>query len=50
MRVGPGVALEDAQDTIRDRLERRALDERVEAWVAELRARADVRVVAPDWH
>jgi hypothetical protein len=43
-----GVALEDAQDAIRARLERRALDERVEAWVVELRARADVRVVAPD--
>jgi hypothetical protein len=43
-----GVALEDAQDAIRARLERRALDERVEAWVAELRARAEVRVVAPD--
>jgi hypothetical protein len=43
-----GVALEDAQDAIRARLERRALDERVEAWIAELRARADVRIVAPD--
>jgi hypothetical protein len=42
-----GIALEDAQDAIRARLERRALDERVEAWVAELRARAEVRVVSP---
>jgi hypothetical protein len=42
-----GTALEDAQDAIRARLERRALDERVEAWVAELRARAEARVVSP---
>jgi hypothetical protein len=42
-----GVPLEDAQEAIRARLERRALDERVEAWVAELRTRADVRRVAP---
>ena len=42
-----GLALEDAQDAIRARLERRALDERIEAWVGELRARADVRVVPP---
>jgi hypothetical protein len=40
-----GPALEDEQEAIRARLERQALDERVEAWVAELRARADVRVV-----
>jgi hypothetical protein len=40
-----GPALEDEQDEIRARLERRALDERVEAWVKELRARADVRYV-----
>jgi len=32
-----GPALEDEQDAIRARLERRALDERVEAWVKELR-------------
>jgi hypothetical protein len=38
-----GPALEDEQETIRARLERRALDERIEAWVGELRARADVR-------
>jgi hypothetical protein len=43
-----GTALEDAQGAIRARLERRALDERVEAWVAELRARAAVRLVTPD--
>lgn len=42
-----GIPLEDAQDSIRARLERRALDERVEAWIAELRSRADVRTVAP---
>lgn len=41
-----GVPLEDAQEALRARLERRALDERVEAWVKELRGRADVRVVA----
>jgi hypothetical protein len=42
-----GPALEDAQDEIRERLERRALDERIEAWVRELRGRADVRYVSP---
>jgi hypothetical protein len=40
-----GPALEDEEETIRARLERRALDERVEAWVRDLRARADVRYV-----
>ncbi len=40
-----GPALEDAQEVIRARLERRALDERIEAWVRELRSRADVRYV-----
>jgi len=40
-----GAAFEDEADAIRARLERRALDERVEAWVKELRARADVRYV-----
>ncbi len=40
-----GPALEDAQELIRARLERRALDERIEAWVRELRSRADVRYV-----
>jgi hypothetical protein len=38
-----GLAFEDEQETIRARLERRALDERIESWIAELRARADVR-------
>jgi hypothetical protein len=42
-----GLPLEDAQETIRARLERQALDERVEAWVRELRARASVRLVDP---
>ncbi len=41
-----GPAFEDAQNDVRSRLERRALDERIEAWVKELRARADVRYVA----
>ena len=40
-----GPALEDAQEEIREKLERRALGERIEAWVRELRARADVRYV-----
>jgi hypothetical protein len=40
-----GPAFEDERDAIRARLERRALDERVEAWVKELRARANVRYV-----
>jgi hypothetical protein len=43
-----GPALEDEQQAIRARLERRALDERIEAWVKELRARADVRYVEPE--
>ena len=40
-----GPAFEDEQDELRARLERRALDERIEAWVRELRQRADVRYV-----
>jgi hypothetical protein len=40
-----GPALEDEQEVIRARLERRALDERIETWVRELRSRADVRYV-----
>lgn len=40
-----GPAFEDQRDELRARLERRALDERIEAWVAELRQRADVRYV-----
>ncbi len=40
-----GPALEDEQEAIRARLERKALDERIEVWVAELRARADLRYV-----
>lgn len=46
-----GASWEAEKDKVRARLERRALDERVEAWVRELRARADVRYVgraAPD--
>lgn len=40
-----GDSWEEAKHRVRERLERRALDERVEAWVRELRARADVRYV-----
>jgi hypothetical protein len=43
-----GPALEDEAQEIRKRLEQRALDERIEAWVTELRARADVRYVPPE--
>ncbi len=42
-----GPAFEDEQEELRARLERRALDERIEAWVKELRSRSDVRYVAP---
>lgn len=38
-----GDSYEAAKEAVRARLERRALDERVEAWVRELRARAEVR-------
>ena len=40
-----GESFEAEKDRIRERLERRALDERIEAWVRELRGRADVRYV-----
>jgi hypothetical protein len=40
-----GDSFEAAKERIRAQLERRALDERVEAWVRELRTRADVRYV-----
>ena len=40
-----GDSWEAAKLGVRERLERRALDERVEAWVRELRSRADVRYV-----
>jgi hypothetical protein len=40
-----GASFEAEKARIRERLERRALDERVEAWVRELRARAEVRYV-----
>jgi len=40
-----GPAFEDEEELLRARLERRALDERIEAWVRELRQRADVRYV-----
>ena len=40
-----GPAFEDEQAAVRARLERRALDERIETWVASLRQRAEVRYV-----
>jgi hypothetical protein len=40
-----GDSWEAAKQGVRERLERRALDERVEAWLRELRGRADVRYV-----
>ena len=40
-----GDSWEAAREKVRDRLERRALDERVENWVRELRGRSDVRYV-----
>jgi len=40
-----GDSFEAEKERIRERLERRALDERVEAWVRELRGRADLRYV-----
>ena len=40
-----GASFEAEKGVIRERLERRALDERVEAWVRELRGRAEVRYV-----
>ena len=42
-----GLALEDAQEAIRARLERQALDQRIESWVSELRSRATWRLVGP---
>jgi len=43
-----GASWEAAKEKIRERLERRALDERIEAWVRELRGRAEVRYVGRD--
>jgi len=40
-----GASFEAEKARVRERLERRALDERVEAWVRELRSRAEVRYV-----
>jgi hypothetical protein len=40
-----GASFEAEKAKVRERLERRALDERVEAWVRELRGRAEVRYV-----
>ena len=40
-----GRAFEEFSAQIRERLERRALDERIEAWVSDLRERANVRYV-----
>jgi hypothetical protein len=38
----------EAEPQLRERLARRALDERIEEWVKDLRARADVRYVPGD--
>ncbi len=43
-----GASFEAEKARMRERLERRALDERVEAWVRELRGRAEVRYVGRD--
>ncbi len=43
-----GDSWEAEKGKLRERLERRALDERVEAWVRELRGRAEVRYVGRD--
>ena len=43
-----GSSFEAEKGRIRERLERRGLDERVEAWVRELRGRAEVRYVGRD--
>jgi hypothetical protein len=43
--LAPGASWESERERVRDRLERQALGERVEAWIRELRARADVRYV-----
>ncbi len=40
-----GPALEDALETIRKRLEQQMVDEKIESWIKDLRARADVREV-----
>ena len=40
-----GPAFEEAAPALRERLERRALDERIENWVKRLRERAEVRYV-----
>jgi len=46
-RSDDGPDLEEAAPTVRARLERQAIDERIEEWVKGLRQRADVRYV-PD--
>jgi hypothetical protein len=43
--LAPGATWESERERVRGQLERQALGERVEAWVRELRARADVRYV-----
>jgi len=43
-REPAGPALEDAFDAIRSRRERQMLDERIEAWIHELRGRSDIRL------
>jgi hypothetical protein len=41
-------ALEAAAPALRSRLEARSLDEKIEAWIKELRAAAEIRYNAPD--
>lgn len=43
---GPG--LDEAAPAVRTRLERRAIDERIEEWVRDLRQRADLRYVSDE--
>ena len=40
-------AFDTVADALRDRLVRRQLDQKVEAWIQELRAAAEIRLVAP---
>jgi len=44
-RAANGPGFEEAAPAVRARLERRAVDERIEEWVSDLRARAEVRYV-----
>jgi hypothetical protein len=46
--VGDRPSFEQAAPELRARLERRAIDERIESWVRDLRSRANVRYVPED--